>query len=95
MVELPTWLTALCNLNQGLSYPKPVTDAQLVLGQPRCTDIFAKGASVIEFRIRKTFRCKMGNPFGIMFGRIKMHRLINAAMHRWVGHLITLKPHFA
>jgi len=41
--------------------------------------------------MNEILRRKMGNPFGIMFRWIKMHRLVRAAVHYGIGDLVPRK----
>ena len=92
MVNLPARLPPLANLHQGTANAKPVADADQLFGHARCRDVLAKPARSLQQRMRLC----MGDPEtlhprGIMFDRIKMHSLIQPAMHRRVAYLIARK----
>ena len=95
MVDLPTWLTPLRNLDQSFANSVTVADPNLFFGKSGRADILAKGTGFFQQRMCHVLRGEMGCPFGIMLCRIKVHCLVYAAMHRRIRHLVTLKAQFA
>ena len=91
MIELPAGLSALRDFNHSAPKAKLIANTHIVLQKPARADVFAKCARLVEQRVDKFLRRKMGNPFGIMFCWIKMHRLVRATVHSGIGDLISLK----
>ncbi len=93
MVNFPAWLSPLRNFHQRLANAKTVANPDLLLGQLRCADIFTKSPGSLQKRMwLKPETGEIRHPARIMFWRIKMHRLVDAAVDGTIGHLVTLEP---
>ena len=91
MIELPAGLSALRDFNHSAPKAKLVANTHIVLQKPARANVFSKRARLVEQRVDKILRRKMGNPLGIMFCWIKMHRFVRAAVHYGIGDFISLK----